>query len=57
MGHAEQKAKDSAMAAYMKAHKIKRAGSDATLPAVEDRIRKAIPAGTRPAGGWAGEKK
>lgn len=55
MGRAERKAKDSAMAADMKVRKVMRKGSNATLPAVEDRERKAIPAGTRPAGGWNGQ--
>lgn len=55
MGRAERKAKDSAMAADLKARKVMRKNSDATLPAVEDRERKAIPAGTRPPGGWNGQ--
>lgn len=40
-----QKAKDSARAAWMKQKGIQRAGSTLTLPALEARMRHAIPAG------------
>lgn len=41
MGRAEQKAKDSAMAARLKAQGVTRKDSTATLPALESRLKRA----------------